>query len=168
MKTTIVPAQVTTVEDKVAGNLTLSQLLLLAAPAFIGTAIYIGLPPMLNMSPYKLVFTLLVAATFGLLAIRFKGKILLLWLVILARYNLRPRYYVFDKNDPHLRDMESLFVQEATQQSIVSEESEATPLPTLSVAESVRLEDIMANPKANLQFLTDKKGALRVHFTEVK
>ena len=32
MKLTVVPAQVTTIEDKIAGNLTLPQLLILSAP----------------------------------------------------------------------------------------------------------------------------------------
>ncbi len=168
MKSTIVPAQITTVEDKVAGNLSLSQLLLLVAPAVIGTALYIILPPMGSMSLYKIVIMTLVALAFGLLAIRIKGRILLLWLVILLRYNLRPRYHVFDKNDPHLRKMESFVARSAAEQAETIKKAVAEPLPKLSVAEAVRLEGIIANPQTNLQFLADKKGTLRVHFNEVK
>ena len=168
MKSTIVPAQITTVEDKVAGSLSLSQLLLLVAPAVIGTGLYIILPPMMSMSPYKVAVVALIAFAFGLLAIRIKGRILLLWLVILLRYNLRPRYHVFDKNDPHLRKMESFVARSATEQAETMKKTVAEPLPKLSVAEAVKLEGIIANPQAKLQFLTDKKGALRVHFNEVK
>lgn len=167
MKSTIVPAQITTVEDKVAGSLSLSQLLLLAAPAFIGTAVYIVLPPMGKMSIYKIIMVAVIALASGLLAIRIKGKILLLWAIILLRYNLRPRYHVFDKNDTHLRDTE-LPTAEVADSQTVADEPTAEPLPALSVAEAVRLESLMADPKANVQFLTDKKGALRVHFNEVK
>lgn len=167
MKSTIVPAQITTVEDKVAGSLSLSQLLLLAAPAFIGTAVYILLPPMGKMSIYKIIMVAVIALASGLLAIRIKGKILLLWTIILLRYNLRPRYHVFDKNDIHLRDTEPPTAEVADSQT-VADEPTAEPLPVLSVAEAVRLENLMADPKANVQFLTDKKGALRVHFNEVK
>lgn len=168
MKSTIVPAQITTVEDKVAGGLSLSQLLLLVAPAVIGTGLYIVLPPMGSMPLYKIVIMAMVALAFGLLAIRIKGRILLLWLVILLRYNLRPRYHVFEKNDPHLRKMEPLAAQQASEQAEATKQIVAEPLPKLSVAEAVRLEGIIANPQAKLQFLTDKKGALRVHFNEVK
>lgn len=168
MKSTIVPAQITTVEDKVAGSLSLSQLLLLVAPAVIGTALYIILPPMGSMSLYKIVIMTLVALAFGLLAIRIKGRILLLWLVILVRYNLRPRYHVLDKNDAHLREIEMFGVQQASARVDAVKEPVAEPLPQLSVAEAVRLQEIIANPQTNLQFLADKKGALRVHFNEVK
>lgn len=167
MKSTIVPAQITTVEDKVAGSLSLSQLLLLAAPAFIGTAVYILLPPMGKMSLYKIIVVAVIALASGLLAIRIKGKILLLWAIILLRYNLRPRYHVFDKNDSHLRETEAPVIENPTPLTVADE---VTPesLPKLSVAEAVQLENLMANPEAKVQFLTDKKGALRVYFNEVK
>ncbi|MGH7158360.1 MAG: PrgI family mobile element protein [Candidatus Saccharimonadales bacterium] len=167
MKSTIVPAQITTVEDKIAGSLSLSQLLLLAAPAFIGTAMYILMPPMGKMSLYKIIVVAIVAFAFGLLAIRVKGKILLLWVMILLRYNLRPRYHIFDKNDPHLRESNLVITEEVTA-PVVADEPTGESLPALSVAEAVQLENLIANPKASVQFLTDKKGALRVHFDEVK
>ena len=55
MRTTVVPAQVTTVEDKIAGNLGLSQLLLLTLPVFGGSALFLvnhtvhGGPPVLDI-----------------------------------------------------------------------------------------------------------------------
>jgi hypothetical protein len=167
MKSTIVPAQITTVEDKVAGSLSLSQLVLLATPAFIGTAVYILLPPMGRMSLYKIVLVAAIALASGLLAIRIKGKILLLWAIIMVRYNLRPRYHVSNKNDIHLRETEMPTTEEVAQLT-PTDEAISEPLPTLSVAEAMQLESLIANPEANVQFLTDKKGALRVHFNEVK
>src|SRR5674476_179344 len=104
MKTAIVPAQITTIEDKVVGNLSLSQLLLLAAPIFVGSAIYIIFPPNMGAALYKAILVTIIAVAFALLAIRVRGRILLLWVVTIGRYNLRNRYYVFDKNDPYLRD----------------------------------------------------------------
>jgi hypothetical protein len=167
MKSTIVPAQITTVEDKIAGSLGLTQLLLLAAPAFIGTAVYILLPPMGKMSLLKIVAVALVALISGLLAIRIKGQILLFWVVILLRYNMRPRYHVNDKNDLYLREVDLPATKEVVE-TTVAEEPVKEPLPALSVAEVVQLENLITNPKANVQFLTDKKGALRVHFNEVE
>jgi hypothetical protein len=169
MRTTIVPAQITTVEDKVAGNLSLTQLLLLSAPVFASAAIYIALPPIMNLSPYKLVLMTLTVIAFGLMAIRIKGKILLLWAITIGRYNLRPRYHILNKNDMHLRIAET--VQEALNEvapTTTAEREQPSPAPTLNPAEVVFLEEIMANPKANLHFKTGKKGGLSVRITEVK
>ena len=41
-------------------------------------------------------------------------------------------------------------------------------LPRLSTAELVNIEDIIANPRANLHFKTNRKGEISVHITEVK
>lgn len=169
MKSTIVPAQITTVEDKVAGNLSLSQLLLLTAPLFIGSAIYIILPPNLGFSAYKIVLMVILGTVFSLLAVRIKGRILLLWVMVIAQYSLRPRYHIFDKNDSHLRDIEiEAKPREVLAENMATNKTKPVVIPRLGVADIVRLQEIMANPKANLHFKTDKKGALNVHITEVK
>ena len=168
MKSSIVPAQITTVEDKVAGNLSLSQLLLLAAPGFLGSAIYIVFPPSMGAAMYKLVMVIALAAGFSLLAIRVKGRILLLWLITIAKYNLRPQHYIFNKNDSYLRDVRVEASTNETAEPVVDGvEAQQSPIPQLSTLETVRLEGIMADPKANLQFVTDRKGALRVRITEI-
>ena len=78
MKVTIVPAQVTTVEDRIAGNLGLSQLLLLTTPVFSGSLLYVVLPPVFHGAIYKLVLIVALFIICSLMAIRIKGKILLL------------------------------------------------------------------------------------------
>lgn len=168
MKSTVVPAQITTVEDKIAGNLSLSQLLLLVTPAFIGCAIYVILPPFLDMAAYKAVLMAIVLTAFALLAIRIKDKILLQWALIILRYNVRPRYHVFDKNSSHLRDVARTKPEETVKEPLAAKEVKHVQLPQLSTADAVMLEGIIANPKANLRFMTDKKGALNVRFNEVK
>jgi hypothetical protein len=167
MRTTTVPAQITTVEDKIAGELSLVQLLLLVTPIFGGATIFVVLPPFFASAPYKIVVIVCIAVLFATLAIRIKGKIILTWLLILARYNTRPRYYLFNKNDTHMRDIPK---PEAPQEIIEETESKKTarvPLPSLSTAELVQVEQLIASPEANLHFRTDKKGALSVHITEV-
>ena len=168
MKTTVVPAQITTVEDKIAGSLSLSQLLLLAAPVFGGCALYIIFPPMLRFAPYKVVLMTMLVFAFGLLAIRVKGKILLLWLIVITRYNLRPRFYVVNKNDMHLRHNGTEFADEALEDEPEIKKSPVASIPQLSTAELVRLERIMADPQANLTFKPAKKGGLSVVITEVE
>jgi hypothetical protein len=166
MKVTVVPAQVTTIEDRIAGRLGLSQLLLLAVPVFGGSALYIILPPNMHSAPYKLVVMVTLLMVCSLLAIRIKGKILLLWLVVILRYNLRPRYYVYNKNSLASRELEQKLPVEAA-----SEENKAPAkrirLPSLAPADIVRLQSILENPAANLSFKTGK-GGLHVLITEVK
>jgi hypothetical protein len=167
MKVTVVPAQVTTVEDRIAGSLGLSQLMLLAAPVFGGCALFVVLPPVFHSAVYKLVIIAILFFTCALLAIRIKGKILLLWLVVLVRYNIRPRYYVFNKRSLHGRD------EYASASATEPEERQTTVARTarkalsLSTAEVVKLQNLLENPAANLSFET-RKGNLYVRITEVK
>lgn len=55
MKVTVVPAQVTTVEDHVAGSLGFSQLILFAIPVFGGALLYAILPPSMEYCLYKII-----------------------------------------------------------------------------------------------------------------
>lgn len=167
MRSTIVPAQVTTVEDRIAGNLGVSQLILLLLPVFGGGLLYVFLPPFFGYSVYKVVVLMVFAVMCALMAIRIKGQILLRWLIAIARYNHRPRYYVYSKNSMFGR--EPLSKPAAEKKVLVKQKAKvALPaLPKLSTQELVKIEDIIANPQANLRFTTNAKGELRVHITEV-
>jgi hypothetical protein len=168
MKVTVVPAQVTTVEDRIIGSLGVSQLLLLSTPIFGGTFAYAILPPLLHSAVYKLILIALMFAMGGLLAIRIKGKILLLWLVVILRYNLRPGYYVFNKRSLHGREQYNhpLKVDEAEDTKPVRRPVKRR-LP-LTAAELVRLYGLLENPAANVHFEIRKGGSLYVRATEVK
>lgn len=86
MKMTVVPAQVTTVEDRIIGSLGFSQILLLVVPIFMSAALFVLLPPFLNGAVYKYVVMGVVALICCILAVRIKGKIVALWLVTIVRY----------------------------------------------------------------------------------
>ena len=83
MKTTIIPAQITTVEDKIAGNLNLTQIIILMIPVLWTAFVYVGLPPATKLSLYKLPLILLVVFVCMTLALRIKGKVVYNWLFIL-------------------------------------------------------------------------------------
>ncbi len=91
MKMTVVPAQVTTVEDRIIGTLGFSQILLLIVPVFASAGIFTLLPPFMGSAIYKYVVMGVVAMIFCILAIRIKGKIVAFWLVTILRYNLQPK-----------------------------------------------------------------------------
>lgn len=167
MKTTLVPAQVTTVEDKIAGSLSLQQLLLLCAPIFLSGAIYIVLPPFLHLTTVKVILFVLLSIIFSLLAIRVKGKILLMWLIVIGRYNARPRYYIFNKNDAYLRS--SSVTKEKVAGPVSEKPIKLEPkLPKIPIPQMVQLQTAMADPGFELSFKADKKGGLNVYITEVK
>lgn len=168
MKQTVVPAQVTTVEDRIAGNLGLSQLLLLVTPIFISTAVYFLLPPFAHLTIYKLVLMTTFVFVCSMLAIRIKGTIVLYWITILLKYNLRPRYFVFDKRTLDGREeyTSSIASDQTTEET--SKPKLSRKLLSLSTAEIVRLESLIDNPAANLHFETNKKGGLYVRITEIK
>lgn len=167
MKTTVVPAQVTTVEDRVAGNLGVSQLFLLTIPVFVGSALYVLLPPFFSYAVYKVVIILCLLVLALILAVRIKGKIVLQWLIIVIRYNLRPRYVVFDKNDSYLRDIKT--PAETTETlAVTSLQESTTPSSTPLIAEIIQAEQTINNPEANLRIKINRKGKLSVHLSEVE
>ena len=170
MKTTTVPAQVTTVEDKIAGSLTLSQLFLLIGPIFIASAIYLIIPPTMHLTILKCGISFLIWLVSGIMAIRLKGKIVLLWLVVLIGYAIRPRYYIFNKNDMYLRQTGADIEPEQPAKAEDKEETAITSrlADVLTPLERYRLESVMADPRAKLHFRTNRKGDLSVHITEVK
>ncbi len=99
MKTCVVPAQITTVEDKIAGSLNFAQILLLVFSLIIGTAFYGLIPPKLHLNSIKLVLMVFQFFIFGALAIRYHGRIFADWLIIILRFKARPRVYIYTKND---------------------------------------------------------------------
>jgi hypothetical protein len=169
MKTATVPAQVTSVEDKIAGNLTLQQMVLLASPVFIDFALYVLLPTAMKLNTYKLILMVLVALTMNTLAIRFKSKLFLAWAITIFKYNKRPRYYVYNKNNSYLRIETNTPMDEPELKTNVNIEQSVFPImPRLSQEDIFRLEGILANPSANLRFATNRKGGLHVSITEIK
>jgi hypothetical protein len=168
MKATVVPAQITTVEDRVAGNLGFSQLILFAIPIFGGSFLYAILPPSMGTSLYKIIVICALALVAGFLAIRIKGKIILLWLVVLLRYNLRPKLYLFNKNTSNYREDYPRSIVPSEPKIASTKKETHAPLPKLGFAEKAQLFATFDNPASRLRFETTKKGGLNVRITEVQ
>ncbi len=167
MKTTIVPAQITSVEDKIAGNLSFTQLLLLISPVFLGGASFVFLPSFLKFENYKVAIAGIIAVICLVLAVRIKTKLVLEWLVIASRYNSRPRYYVFNKNSTVGRS-EYRVRKDAPETEVKKIKEDEVITYAFKHSEVLSFESVINNPQADFHFLTDKKGALRVHFKEVE
>lgn len=169
MKVRSIPAQITTVEDKIAGNLNLTQILLLTIPLFWLMIVYTLFTPVMHFAWYKLPVFLIVGAVSLILALRIKGKIVLHWFVVLLRYNTRPKYYLFNKNDAYLRTMDIISFDKSKRKKIakssagVKQQSSNTPA---SLNGLVRLEGLLANPKYSFSIKSQKKGTLYVAFEQ--
>ncbi len=170
MRTTIVPAQITTVEDKIAGNLTLTQIFLLLIPIFIASIVYIVFPPQLHFSLYKILLIITSMILCGLLAIRIKGKVIIHWIVILLRYHSRPRYFVYNKNELYLRDFEEEIASKKTERKKVTivNSSENSSEQNISIRDIFTLEKYIRDPKANIRFSFSQKGGMYVSVSKVE
>lgn len=168
MKIAVVPAQVTTVEDRIIGSLGFSQILLLMIPVFASAGIFVVAPPLMGGAVYKYVVMGIVAMIFCALAIRIKGKILAFWLVTILRYNLRPKYYLFNKNVITLREDYPMKRKQQDPGKEATKEKVRIIRPQLDIPTTARVLAAIENPAANVRFETGKRGDLRVRFTEVE
>lgn len=168
MKSTVVPAQVTTVEDRIMGSLGFSQLMLLIVPVFIGAGLFALLPPFMVGSSYKYVLIGIVTSVCCILAFRIKGKIVALWLVAILRYNLRPKLYLFNKNTAAFREQHSVKMAEAQVAESHPKLSRSTTIPRLEFHETAKVLAAIDNPASKLRFETTKRGGLHVRLTEIE
>ncbi|MDD2224738.1 MAG: PrgI family protein [Candidatus Shapirobacteria bacterium] len=169
MRTTIIPAQITTVEDKIAGNLNLTQILILMVPVFITAVIFALIPPTIKLVGYKLILILFLAIICLILALRVKGRVLFNWLLILSQFKLRPKIFVFNKNDNYLREVEIEVIKKKTKAKeinvikIISQKEQA-----LMEAETIKFLHFINDKNNSLSFKLSDKGGLNVAFEQGK
>ncbi len=171
MRTTVIPAQITTVEDKIAGSLNLTQIMILMIPVFWTTAVYTIFSPAMHLAWYKIPLILIVLFSCLILSLRIKGKVLVEWLLVLVKYYARPKYYLFNKNDYYLRSLDLPVFEKKTivlpKLKPARSEIKKT-LPISSIADFVRLENIIGSSKYSVSFKSEKKGGINVAFEQVK
>lgn len=157
MRTTVIPAQITTVEDKIAGNFNLTQIMLMLASLFIAVGIYAVLPARLHFSFYKIPLIIISFLVCFTLALRIKGRVVLSWLFILAGYYLRPAYYVSDKNDVYLRDivLEPVIKKKIRKSVRLNKAKNEKEVP-MFIPDNI--ERILGISRAKLSFKFDKEG----------
>lgn len=167
MRATAVPAQVTTVEDRIMGNLGFSQLVLFILPIFVSAGLFVILPPIMHGSLYKYIMMVIISIISGILAIRIRGKIVLFWLITIARYNLRPSYYVFQKSVAYREEYKSK-TPEQSKETKATKDNITSHIPKLSFHDAAYVMETINNPNSNLRFEMTKKGGLHVRLTEVE
>lgn len=169
MKTAVVPAQVTTIEDKVAGGLGLTQLTLLVIPVFLSGIVYGILSPTFSLSSAKIIIMTLLFMALGSLAIKIKGILLMNWLLILGRYMARPGFYIYDKNSSASR-RNDLSSRQKRPEIVISPTAtrQVSFAPALPTHEQFAIEALINHPSSKLHFKTDKKGNLHVAISKAE
>lgn len=170
MRTTIIPAQITTVEDKIAGNLNFTQILLLMIPVFWTTIVYVCLTPKMQVVWYKLPLAISVLVVCLILSLRIKGKVVLSWLMVLLRFNLRPKFYVFNKNEAYLRTLDLPAIEKVSPRLVRNTAKVKREIPAAQIKdeELVKLENLINRKGVSLSFKLGKGGGLNVAFEQVK
>lgn len=168
MRISIVPAQITTVEDKIAGNVSVTQAMLLGVPILFGFIIALVFPPSGQFVAYKISIVIGLFIICGSLAVRVKDRIVAQWLKLFVIYSARPLHYVYDKNSTYLRETEmaDVIIEETTVEQQVKKPIATTS--AISPKEFVRLEQFATDERAGMKFEIGKKGELNVRITEVK
>jgi len=171
MRTRVIPAQITTVEDKIVGSLNLMQIMMLMAPVFFMTLIYAIFPPSMSFVAYKLTLSVIFFVVCIALSLRIKGKIVIHWLSILARYNLRAKYYIYNKNEPYLRTLylPTTNKAQATKKRLVKAKTKTkVRFTTYRIKNLVSLENMIGNNEVDFRYKIGKKGGLNVAFEQIK
>ena len=169
MRTTVIPAQITTVEDKIAGSLNLTQILILMVPIFWTTILFAFVPPTMKLVLYKLPLILIVLLVCLVLSLRIKGRVVINWLLIFWQYNLRPSYFVFNKNDNYFREVELPAIEKKKKVvSLKSAKSINKKEKGLAEAELVKFLHVINKSENSLSFKLGKQGGFHVAVEQIK
>ena len=170
MRVSVVPAQVTTVEDRIIGCLGFMQILILVSAILCGAGVFVVLPPMMGEAWYKYGIIAAVLTVGSILSIRVRGVILAHWVSIIVRYNQRPMYYVADKNTTayRQRDKDIDIDDQAHMPVHASPSAVSRHQPThLDVSARAKARAVIDDPAAHIRIATDTKGGVYVRITQV-
>ena len=153
MRTTIIPAQITTVEDKIAGSLNMTQILILMFPVLWTALIYILFAPAMKLVPYKLGLIGVVIMICLILVIRIKDKIVAEWLGVVLRYQFRPKYWLYNKNDTANRIIDIPDIPDiAISKRKTTKKASSDQKTEINISDLVRLEQLIDSGKVAVRY----------------
>jgi hypothetical protein len=168
MRVSVVPAQITTVEDRIIGCLGFMQILILVSAILCGAGVFVVLPPMMGEAWYKYGIIAAVLVVGSTLSIRVRGVILAHWVSIIVRYNQRPMYYVADKNTTAYRQRDKDKDDQAHMPVHTSPGTVSRHQPVLLDASArAKARAVIDDPAAHIRIATDTKGGVHVRITQV-
>ncbi len=153
----VVPAQVTSIEDKIAGNLTFSQIVLLILPVFVSTGLIIFLPPVVKLAAYKVILIIILGIPPLVMAVRINGELVLARLLVLFSYYRRPKLYLSTIAGDCNCTPVKLAVDNSTVPTKIHKQQNKT---VIDPSEVKLVEDCLG--QRNFYFVTDKDGRINV------
>lgn len=166
MKTTIVPAQVTSKEDTIAANLSLTQLGLLIMPVFLMALIFALIPPFMHIVIFKLVIIIFLSLPCLLLAVRLNGTLVIKWLQLAQSYKNRPSKYLLTLRESNCRFCDSDLLVEAIEPNTAAEPLEKNIVERLNPREIDLIKHDLIGKKIN--YYINKEGVVNASFEESK
>ena len=97
-----------------------------------------------------------------------QGKIILLWLFVLFRYNLRPKLYLFNKRVCNFREDYPEPPKEPMPKASTAKLDAPVELVKLGSKEQAHLYVALDDPVNRLCFEMNKKGGLNVRISKVQ
>ena len=101
-----------------------------------------------------------------LLSLRIKDKVVINWLSILLKFNLRPQFYVFNKNDIYQRDVFLPAVKKTHGYAVLKKETKVTSGHISK--DLIKLKRYLRNPNYALSLKPNKKGGLYVALNQIQ
>jgi len=145
--------------------------MMLMAPVFFMTLIYAVFPPSMSFVAYKLTLSVIFFVICITLSLRIKGKIVIHWLSILIRYNLRAKYYIYNKNESYLRTLHLPTTNKTpvAEKKLLKAKARKKIKPAIyRIKNLVSLENMIGNDEVDFRYKIGKKGGLNVAFEQIK
>ena len=157
MRTTIIPAQITTVEDKIAGSLNLTQIMILMVPVLWLALVYVVFYPSMKLAPYKLGLIIIVSTICLILALRIKDKIVAEWLGVVLYYHFRPKFWLYNKNDVTNRTIDIPDIPDIAVVKRQAKKTVKTKDQETSVSDLIKLEQLINSGKVAVRYQFESK-----------
>lgn len=168
MKTTIIPAQITTVEDRIAGSLNFTQIVLLMIPVIWTTIVFAFFAPAMHIVWYKVTLVSIVLLMCLPLSLRIKGTIVLDHLIMWFRYTLRPRIYVPMKTDTLYKAID-IPVEPVMHASLKhSVKPNLVKHASVTLSDLVKFERLLGKKRFAIRYKTNGKGGLNVAYEPIR
>jgi hypothetical protein len=150
MRISIVPAEMTSVKDKIIGNLELKQILLLATPLIFAIFTYIAIPPFNKTNSPKIILFIIFSFISSILSINISGELVLEIIINGFKYLIRPKIHLST-----IKNLEDEILENLKNNEISMENSRPP-----EIKDRIKLD----LPKGNVAFYVNRKGALNVRF----
>ncbi len=159
MRVSVIPAQITNVEDKITSSLSITQIIILILALLISFFIYLVIPPFLKFSLLKLIPSIILSGSISVLAIRRRDQNLVLnYLILYLSFLLRPRIYVLTPSSKYNHNPEL----NITKMSSKKVRSEIIP----SSRQTDHLSELVKDSDKYV-FKFNKKGKLYVQISNI-